>query len=115
MQRAGLQVTHHYPTACYPTDTERIISPEGFGQNEYAPTTRSLVVVTGPGPGSGKLSASLSQVYHAYQRGIRAGCAMVESFAICTLPLPHPVNPACEAATVYLYDNHMIDTYQLAA
>lgn len=115
MQRAGLQVTHHYPTAGYPTDTETIISPDGFGQNEYAPTTRSLVVVTGPGPGSGKLSASLSQIYHDYQRGIQAGYAKFETFPIWNLPLQHPVNQAYEAATADLDDNNIIDPYHLAA
>lgn len=115
MRRAGLHVTHHYPTAGYPTDTEKIISPEGFGLNQYAATTRSLVVVTGPGPGSGKLSASLSQIYHDYQHGIRSGYAKFETFPIWNLPLQHPVNQAYEAATADLDDNNIIDPYHLAA
>ena len=115
MQRAGLKVTHHYPTAGYPTDTETIISAEGFGQKQYARTTRSLVVVTGPGPGSGKLSASLSQIYHDYQHGIRSGYAKFETFPIWNLPLQHPVNQAYEAATADLDDNNIIDPYHLAA
>lgn len=115
MQRAGLQVTHHYPTAGYPTDTETIISEDGFGQNQYAHTTRSLVVVTGPGPGSGKLSASLSQIYHDYQHNIHSGYAKFETFPIWNLPLQHPVNQAYEAATADLGDNNIIDPYHLAA
>lgn len=115
MQRAGLKVTHHYPTVGYPTDTQKIISEEGFGQNQYAETTRSLVVVTGPGPGSGKLSASLSQIYHDFQRKIRSGYAKFETFPIWNLPLQHPVNQAYEAATADLDDNNIIDPYHLAA
>src|SRR5699024_2036553 len=91
LQRAGLKGTHHYPTHGSPTDTENIISEAGFGRNQYAETTRSLVVVTGPGPGSGKLSASLSQIYHDFQHQIRSGYAKFESFPIWNLPLQHPV------------------------
>src|SRR5699024_4807404 len=102
-------------TSGYPTDTQKIISEEGFGQNQYAETTRSLVVVTGPGPGSGKLSASLSQIYHDYQHGLRSGYAKFETFPIWNLPLQHPVNQAYEAATADLDDNNIIDPYHLAA
>lgn len=115
MQRAGLKVTHQYPTKGYPTDTETIISEEGFGKNQHAETTRSLVVVTGPGPGSGKLSASLSQIYHDFQHNIRSGYAKFETFPIWNLALQHPINQAYEAATADLDDNNIIDPYHLAA
>ncbi|WGH93595.1 DUF1846 domain-containing protein [Auritidibacter ignavus] len=112
---AGLQVSHHFTIPGYPNDTSRVISDEGFGQDEFAETTRDLVVVTAPGPGSGKLATSLSQIYHEYQRGIVAGYAKFETFPIWNLPLEHPVNLAYEAATADLDDINVIDPYHLTA
>ena len=92
-----------------------IVSPEGFGRNEYAETTRDLVVVTAPGPGSGKLATCLSQVYHEHRRGVNAGYAKFETFPVWNLPLEHPVNLAYEAATVDLNDANVIDHFHLSA
>ncbi|KQB86986.1 DUF1846 domain-containing protein [Corynebacterium lowii] len=115
MEKLGLRVARHRTIPGYPTDTARIISEEGFGRNDYVETTRDLVVVTAPGPGSGKLATCLSQVYHEYKRGIQAGYAKFETFPIWNLPLEHPVNLAYEAATVDLDDINVIDPFHLSA
>ncbi len=115
MEAVGVRVYHHYPIDNYPSDVTRIVSEEGFGRNEYIETQRSLVVVTAPGPGSGKMATCLSQLYHENKRGIKAGYAKFETFPIWSLPLKHPVNLAYEAATADLADVNMIDPYHLAA
>ena len=111
----GIRVYHHYTIVGYPSDVERIVSDEGFGRNEYIETSRSLVVVTAPGPGSGKMATCLSQLYHEHKRGILAGYAKFETFPIWNLPLKHPVNLAYEAATADLNDINMIDPFHLEA
>ena len=115
MEGLGIRVYHHYAIPGYPSDTEHIVSDEGFGKNEYIETTRELVVVTAPGPGSGKLATCLSQLYHEHKRGIAAGYAKFETFPIWNLPLNHPVNLAYEAATADLNDVNMIDPFHLDA
>ncbi len=115
LTRLGVAVYHHYPIAGYPANVPLIVSDEGFGKNEYIQTTRRLVVVTAPGPGSGKLAVCLSQLYHEYKRGKRAGYAKFETFPIWNLPLKHPVNLAYEAATTDLDDVNMIDPFHLEA
>ncbi|GAB2516283.1 hypothetical protein CATRI_12830 [Corynebacterium atrinae] len=115
LERLGMKVSRHRVIPGYPADTRRIVSEEGFGVNEYVDTTRDVIVVTAPGPGSGKLATCLSQVYHEYQRGVRAGYAKFETFPIWNLPLEHPVNLAYEAATVDLDDINVIDPFHLAA
>ena len=114
-ERLGLKVARHRVIPGYPTNTDLIVSEEGFGRNEFAETSRDLVVVTAPGPGSGKLATALSQVYHEHQRGNNAGYAKFETFPICNLPLEHPVNLAYEAATVDLNDSNIIDHFHLSA
>ena len=114
-ERLGLKVTRHRVIPGYPTNTDLIVSEEGFGRNEFAETSRDLVVVTAPGPGSGKLATALSQVYHEHQRGNNAGYAKFETFPIWNLPLEHPVNLAYEAATVDLNDSNIIDHFHLSA
>ena len=115
LEALGLKVYRHYPIAGYPSNIPMIVSDEGFGQNEYIETTRSLVVLTAPGPGSGKMATCLSQLYHEYKRGIKAGYAKYETFPIWNLPLKHPVNLAYEAATADLNDVNMIDPFHLEA
>ena len=115
LEGLGIRVYHHYDIAGYPSDTAHIVSPEGFGKNDYIETTRELVVVTAPGPGSGKLAACLSQLYHEHDRGNTAGYAKFETFPIWNLPLNHPVNLAYEAATSNLNDVNMIDPFHLDA
>lgn len=115
LTKLGLKVSFHYTIDGYPTDAKKIVSPEGFGKNEYAQTSRNLVIVTAPGPGSGKLATALSQVYHEHQRGINAGYAKFETFPIWNLPLDHPVNIAYEAATADLDDVNLIDPFHLEA
>ena len=115
LESLGIRVYHHYDIPGYPSDTARIVSSEGLGRNEYIHTTRSLVVVTAPGPGSGKLATCLSQLYHDHQRGIKAGYAKFETFPIWNLPLNHPINLAYEAATADLNDVNMIDPFHLEA
>ncbi len=105
----------HYPTLGYPTDIDLIVSDEGYGANEYIKTSKSIVVVTGPGPGSGKLATCLCNLYHDYKQGITAGYAKFETFPIWNLPLNHPVNFAYEAATADLNDVNMIDPFHLEA
>ena len=111
----GLPVYLHYPIPGYPHQVRHIVGEEGFGRNEYVPTTRPLVVVTAPGPGSGKLATCLSQLYHENKRGVQAGYAKFETFPIWSLPLDHPVNLAYEAATADLDDVNMIDPYHFQA
>ncbi len=115
LEGLGIRVYHHYDIAGYPSDTAHIVSSEGFGRNDYIETTRELVVVTAPGPGSGKLATCLSQLYHEHERGITAGYAKFETFPIWNLPLNHPVNLAYEAATADLNDVNMIDPFHLEA
>ena len=115
LESLGVKVYHHYDIAGYPSDTAHIVSAEGFGRNEYIETTRELVVVTAPGPGSGKLATCLSQLYHEHERGVQAGYAKFETFPIWNLPLNHPVNLAYEAATADLNDVNMIDPFHLDA
>ncbi|MBR3866145.1 MAG: DUF1846 domain-containing protein [Clostridia bacterium] len=115
LERLGVKVYIHYAIEGYPYNIQKIVSPEGFGRNDYIETTRPLVVVTAPGPGSGKMSTCLSQIYHEGLRGIRAGYAKFETFPIWNLPLKHPVNLAYEAATADLNDVNMIDPYHLEA
>ena len=111
----GVRCYRHYPIAGYPSDVPHIVSEEGLGKNDYIETTHSLVVVTAPGPGSGKMATCLSQLYHDHKRGITAGYAKYETFPIWNLPLKHPVNLAYEAATADLDDVNMIDPYHLDA
>lgn len=115
LERLGLKVARHGVIPGYPQDTDRIVSERGFGANEYSTTQRDLIVVTAPGPGSGKLATCLSQVYHEHARGIPAGYAKFETFPIWNLPLEHPVNLAYESATADLDDINLIDPYHLAA
>ena len=105
----GVKSYRHYPIAGYPSDVAHIVSDEGLGRNDYIETTRPLIVVTAPGPGSGKMATCLSQLYHDNRRGIPAGYAKYETFPIWNLPLKHPVNLAYEAATADLNDVNMID------
>ncbi len=115
LEGMGLRVYHHYAIPNYPADISGIVSPQGYGRNDYIETTRELVVVTAPGPGSGKLATCLSQLYHEHQRGIQAGYAKFETFPIWNLPLNHPVNLAYEAATADLNDVNLIDPFHLDA
>ena len=111
----GIHSYKHYPIQGYPHNVDFIVSDEGFGKNEYVETTHPLVVVTAPGPGSGKMATCLSQLYHDHKRGIQAGYAKFETFPIWNLPLKHPVNLAYEAATADLNDVNMIDPFHLEA
>ena len=115
LESLGVKVFLHYPIEGYPSNIPLIVSDEGFGRNEYVETTRPLVVVTAPGPGSGKMATCLSQLYHEYRRGVKAGYAKFETFPIWNLPLKHPVNLAYEAATADLNDVNMIDPFHLEA
>lgn len=115
LEKKNIRVYKHYMIEGYPSNVPLIISPEGFGQNDYIETTRPLVVVTAPGPGSGKMATCLSQLYHDNLRGIKAGYAKFETFPIWNLPLKHPVNLAYEAATADLDDINMIDPFHLEA
>lgn len=115
LENLGIKVYHHYLISGYPTNVPHIISEDGYGKNDYIETTRPLVVVTAPGPGSGKMSTCLSQLYHEHKRGVRAGYAKFETFPIWNLPLDHPVNLAYEAATADLNDINMIDPFHLKA
>ena len=111
----GIRVYLHYPIEGYPHNVSHIVSEEGFGKNDYIETSKPLVVVTAPGPGSGKMATCLSQLYHDYRRGVVAGYAKFETFPVWNLPLKHPINLAYEAATADLNDVNMIDPFHLAA
>ena len=111
----GVKSYKHYPIAGYPSDVAHIVSDDGLGKNEYIETSRPIVVVTAPGPGSGKMATCLSQLYHDHRRGVSAGYAKYETFPIWNLPLKHPVNLAYEAATADLNDVNMIDPFHLEA
>ncbi len=113
LESLGVRVFRHYPIDGYPSNVRKIVSDEGYGRNDYIETQRSLVVVTAPGPGSGKMATCLSQLYHENMRGIKAGYAKFETFPIWNLPLKHPVNLAYEAATAYLNDVNLIDPFHL--
>ncbi len=115
LERRGIRVYTHRFTKGYPTDLDLIVSDEGYGANDYIESKKPLVIVTGPGPGSGKLATSLSQFYHDYRRGIKAGYAKFETFPIWNIPLMHPVNIAYEAATADIRDFNLIDPFHLEA
>ena len=115
LESLGIKVYRHYNIPGYPSNIPLIVSDEGYGRNEYIETSRSLVVITAPGPGSGKMATCLSQLYHEYKRGIKAGYAKYETFPIWNIPLKHPVNLAYEAATADLNDVNMIDPFHLEA
>ena len=115
LESLGIRVFRHYRIEGYPSNVAKIVSDEGYGRNEYIETSRSLVVVTAPGPGSGKMATCLSQLYHEHQCGVRAGYAKFETFPIWNLSLKHPVNLAYEAATADLNDVNMIDPFHLEA
>jgi uncharacterized protein (UPF0371 family) len=115
LERRDVRVYTHRKTKGYPTDVDLIVSNEGYGANAYIETTKPLVVVTGPGPGSGKLATCLGQLYHEHARGVKAGYAKFETFPIWNIPLKHPVNVAYEAATADLKDVNMIDPFHLEA
>lgn len=115
LEDLGIKVYRHYPIQGYPHNIPLIVSDEGYGKNDYIETTRPLVIITAPGPGSGKMATCLSQLYHENKRGIKAGYAKFETFPIWSLPLKHPVNLAYEAATADLADVNMIDPFHLEA
>ena len=115
LERMGISVYYHYLIEGYPTNVDLIDSDDGFGRNEYVETSRPLVVVTAPGPGSGKMAVCLSQLYQENKRGVKAGYAKFETFPIWSIPLKHPVNLAYEAATADLNDVNMIDPFHLEA
>ena len=113
LERRGIKVYTHSYTKGYPTNIDLIVSDEGCGANEYIPTQKPLVIVTGPGPGSGKLATCLSQMYHDYKKGIKSGYAKFETFPIWNFPLKHPVNVAYEAATADIGDFNLVDPFHL--
>ncbi len=115
LERLGIRTYYHYTIEGYPTNVGLIDSDEGFGRNDYIETTRPLVIVTAPGPGSGKMAVCLSQLYNEHKRGIEAGYAKFETFPVWSLPLKHPINIAYEAATADLNDVNMIDPFHLEA
>ena len=115
LEKLGIKVYRHYPISGYPSNIPHIVSDEGYGKNDYIETSRPLIVVTAPGPGSGKMAVCLSQLYHEHKRGICAGYAKFETFPIWNIPLKHPVNLAYEAATADLNDVNMIDPFHLEA
>ena len=115
LEKLGIRVYRHYPINGYPNNVSYIVSDDGYGKNDYIETTRPLVIITAPGPGSGKMATCLSQLYHENKRGIKAGYAKFETFPIWNIPLKHPVNLAYEAATADLNDVNMIDPFHLEA
>ncbi|MBQ8175718.1 MAG: DUF1846 domain-containing protein [Oscillospiraceae bacterium] len=115
LEALGIKVYHHYHIKGYPSNLQLIMSDEGFGRNDFIETTHNLVVITAPGPGSGKMATCLSQLYHEHKRNVKAGYAKFETFPIWNIPLRHPVNLAYEAATSDLNDVNMIDPYHLEA
>lgn len=115
LENIGIRVYHHYTIDGYPNNISHIVSDEGYGKNDYVETTKPLVIVTAPGPGSGKMATCLSQLYHENKRGVKAGYAKFETFPIWNVPLKHPINLAYEAATADLNDVNMIDPFHLEA
>ena len=115
LESMGVKVYHHYAIEGYPSNISHIVSDEGYGKNDFIQTTRELVVVTAPGPGSGKLATCMSQLYHEHKRGVQVGYAKFETFPVWNLPLNHPVNLAYEAATADLSDVNMLDPFHLEA
>ena len=115
LENRGIKVFFHYVTQGYPADVETIVSEAGYGKNEYVPTERPIVVVTAPGPGSGKFATCLSQIYHEHRHGKKAAYSKFETFPVWNMPLEHPLNVAYEAATIDLKDCNMIDPYHLQA
>ena len=115
LERLGIKAYYHYTIEGYPTNVSLIDSDEGFGRNDYVETTRPLVIVTAPGPGSGKMAVCLSQLYNEHKRGVEAGYAKFETFPVWNLSLKHPVNIAYEAATADLDDVNMIDPFHMEA
>jgi len=115
LERRGVRVYYHYKTAGYPADVDTIVSDIGYGKNEYVQTEKPIVVVTAPGPGSGKFATCLTQIYHEYRQGKTAGYSKFESFPVWNLALDHPLNIAYEAATIDLNDKNMIDPYHKEA
>ena len=115
LQNLGIAVYKHYAIEGYPSDVQKIVSEDGYGRNEYVPTSRRLVIVTAPGPGSGKMAVCLSQLYHENKRKIKAGYAKFETLPVWNLALKHPVNLAYEAATADLNDVNLIDSFHLEA
>ena len=115
LEKLGIRVYIHYVIEGYPSNIPLIVSDEGYGKNDYIETSRPLVIITAPGPGSGKMATCLSQLYHEHKRGVRAGYAKFETFPIWNIPLKHPVNLAYEAATADLNDVNMIDPFHLEA
>ena len=115
LEHMGIRVYRHYVIDGYPNNISLIVSPEGYGKNDYIETTKPLVIITAPGPGSGKMATCLSQLYHENIRGVKAGYAKFETFPIWNIPLKHPVNLAYEAATADLNDVNMIDPFHLEA
>ena len=115
LEKSKIKVAYHYTIDNYPNNVDNILSDNGFGKNEYLETNGKIIVVTAPGPGSGKMATCLSQMYHDNKRGLKSGYAKFESFPIWNLPLNHPVNLAYEAATIDLSDVNMIDPFHLEA
>lgn len=115
LENRGVKVYLHYPTKGYPTDVDQIVSDQGYGANEYIKTTHPIVIVTGPGPGSGKLATCLCNLYHEYRNGVKAGYAKFETFPIWDLPIDHKVNIAYEAATIDLKDEVLVDNFHMNA
>ena len=115
LQRRGIRTVTHPPIEGYPANVDRIVSDHGYGANEFIETTKPLVVVTAPGPNSGKMATCLSQIYHEHHRGNTAGYAKFETFPIWNLPLRHPVNVAYEAATADIRDFNLVDPFHLEA
>ncbi len=115
LESLGVKVYRHYSILGYPYNVESVVSEDGYGKNEYIETTRELVIITAPGPGSGKMATCMSQLYHENKRGVKAGYAKFETFPIWNLPLKHPVNMAYEAATADLNDVNMLDPFHLEA
>jgi len=115
LERRGVKVYRHYPIEGYPVDVDKVVSDEGYGKNDYIKTKRPIVIITAPGPGSGKLAVCLSQYYHDHKKGIKSGYAKFETFPIWNLPLKHPVNIAYEAATADILDYNLIDPFHLEA
>ena len=114
LERRGVKVYLHYPIEGYPTNMDAVVSESGFGKNDYIETTKPIVVVTAPGPNSGKLSTCLSQMYHEHKRGVNAGYAKFETFPIWNIALKHPVNVAYEAATADIQDFNLVDPFHLS-